>query len=68
MIYKYNVQNLLSTYFVVFLFQKIEEPFLTAVKQTLGDRYTENIESIYKITIKLIIETLIEGYEKSGGS
>lgn len=29
---------------------------------TLGDRYTENVENIYKVTIKLIIETLEKGY------
>jgi hypothetical protein len=43
--------------------QKIEKPFLAAVSQTLGDRYTDNVEGIYKITIKFIIETLVEGYE-----
>jgi len=31
---------------------------------TLGDRYTDNIENIYQVSINLIIETLIEGYEK----
>jgi hypothetical protein len=30
---------------------------------TLGDRYTDNIEAIYQVTVNLIIETLIEGYE-----
>lgn len=44
------------------MFQKIERPFLEAVKMTLGDRYTDNVENIYKITIKLIIETLEKGY------
>lgn len=44
------------------MFQKIEKPFLEAVKMTLGDRYTDNVENIYKITIKLIIETLEKGY------
>nr|XP_018898062.1 PREDICTED: neuroglobin-like isoform X2 [Bemisia tabaci] len=43
-------------------FWKIEKPFLEAVKMTLGDRYTENVENIYQITIKLIIETLVKGY------
>ncbi|XP_073982064.1 neuroglobin-like isoform X2 [Rhodnius prolixus] len=43
-------------------FWKIEKPFLEAVKMTLGDRYTENVENIYKVTIKLIIETLEKGY------
>lgn len=48
-------------------FWKIEVPFLEAVKTTLGDRFTENIETIYKITIKLIIETLIKGYTEAAG-
>ena len=43
--------------------QKIEKPFLKAVSDTLGDRYTENVEGIYKITIKFVIETLVEGFE-----
>jgi len=46
------------------LFQRIEQPFLEAVQMTLGDRYTENVESIYKVTIKFIIETLVRGYEE----
>ncbi|XP_012284967.1 neuroglobin [Orussus abietinus] len=46
-------------------FWKIEEPFLEAVKRTLEDRYTENVEHIYKLTIKFIIETLIDGFEKA---
>jgi hypothetical protein len=48
----------------VMLFQRIEQPFLEAVQMTLGDRYTENVESIYKVTIKFIIETLVRGYEE----
>lgn len=35
---------------------------MTAVEQTLGDRYTENVEGVYKLTIKFIIETLVRGY------
>lgn len=31
---------------------------------TLHDRYTENVENIYKLTIKLIIQSLIEGFDK----
>jgi len=45
-------------------FWKIRNPFLEAVKMTLGERYTENIESIYQVSINLVIETLIEGFEK----
>jgi len=46
-------------------FWKIEKPFLEAVKETLGDRYTDNIESIYTITIKFILETLVKGFEQA---
>jgi hypothetical protein len=42
-------------------------PFLEAVKTTLGDRFTDNIETIYKITIKLIIQTLIKGFKEATG-
>ncbi|XP_071440921.1 neuroglobin-like [Hetaerina americana] len=45
-------------------FWRIEKPFLEAVKVTLGDRYTDNVDAIYQTTIKFIIRTLIEGYEK----
>lgn len=47
------------------MLQRIEGAFLKAVEQTLGDRYTENVSAIYKIVIKLIIQTLIDGYEKA---
>lgn len=46
--------------------QKIEQPFLQAAKTTLGDRYTPNIENLYKITIKFILENLVKGYEDAG--
>jgi len=46
-------------------FWKIETPFLEAVKETLDERYTENMETIYKIIIKFILQTLVEGYENS---
>ncbi|GAB6026837.1 hypothetical protein CHUAL_013442 [Chamberlinius hualienensis] len=46
-------------------FWKIEAPFLSAVKETLGDRYTDNIASIYEIVIRFILETLVKGYESA---
>ncbi|KOB69711.1 Cytoglobin-1, partial [Operophtera brumata] len=52
--------------FFEYIHQKIEAPFLAAVEATLGDRYTPNVENIYKITIKFILETLVDGYEKAG--
>lgn len=51
--------------YVVFRLQKIEKPFLDAVERTLDDRYSENVENIYKLTIKFIIETLIDGFDKA---
>ncbi|KAJ8719837.1 hypothetical protein PYW08_012012 [Mythimna loreyi] len=44
-------------------FWKIEQPFLQAAQTTLGERYTPNIETIYKKTIKFILENLVKGYE-----
>ncbi|XP_026332043.1 uncharacterized protein LOC113239323 [Hyposmocoma kahamanoa] len=46
-------------------FWKIEQPFLEAAKTTLGDRYTDNIENIYILTIRFILENLVIGYEES---
>ncbi|XP_006822139.1 neuroglobin-like [Saccoglossus kowalevskii] len=43
------------------LFWRIEQPFLSAVKETLEDRYTKNIEEIYKITFRFIVDALIDG-------
>ena len=40
-------------------FQRIEEPFLEAVKLTLSDRYTDNMDAIYRLLIKFILETMI---------
>jgi len=39
-------------------FQRIEEPFIKAVMLTLGDRYSDNMDVIYKILIKFILENL----------
>ncbi|XP_069173274.1 neuroglobin-like [Procambarus clarkii] len=44
-------------------FWKIEHPFLEAVRLTLGDRYTDNMDNIYRITIKFLLETVVKGYE-----
>lgn len=47
-------------------FWKIEQPFMKAVKQTLDERCNDTIESIYVIAIKLIIETIAQGYGQNG--
>lgn len=59
---------ILIVYINLFILQKIEKPFLAAVETTLGDRYTQNVEGIYKITIKFIIETLQNGFEKGNNN
>ncbi|XP_064602552.1 globin-3-like [Liolophura sinensis] len=48
--------------FVAELFQWMEIPFLESVQLTLGDRYSENMDVIYKITIKFILKTVQSGY------
>ncbi|KAK0410295.1 hypothetical protein QR680_005049 [Steinernema hermaphroditum] len=41
-------------------FWKIEAPFLYAVKEILQDRYTENMDQIYRVIIKIVLSTLEE--------
>ena len=45
-------------------FQYAEEPFLKTLKVTLDDRYTPQMDAIYVILAKYIIQTLIEGYNR----
>ncbi|CAL4075712.1 unnamed protein product, partial [Meganyctiphanes norvegica] len=49
-------------------FWKIQDPFLDAVKLTLGERYTEDMDRIYRTTIKFLIETVVEGYDLAEGA
>ncbi|KAF0301078.1 Neuroglobin [Amphibalanus amphitrite] len=46
-------------------FWKIKNPFLEAVKATLGDAYTSNMDNIYRLTIDFIISTVIEGFDRA---
>lgn len=43
-------------------FLKIRQPFLDAVKITLGDRYTDYMENVYTLTINFILQGLMDGY------
>lgn len=43
-------------------FGKIKEPFLEAVKITLGDRYTDYMANVYTKTIDFILSALSHGY------
>jgi len=38
--------------------QRVEEPFIMAVKEELGDRFTISVETIYRTTIRYILSTL----------
>lgn len=40
------------------MFWRIEEPFLKAVMITLGDRYTDNMDVIYRLLIKFVLDHL----------
>ncbi|KAL3984946.1 Globin family protein [Acanthocheilonema viteae] len=48
-------------YFKPELFWAMEEPFLYSVKSTLGERCTDNMYSIYKKVIAIILSELEKG-------
>ena len=43
----------------------MEEPFILAVKEELGDRFTISVETIYRTTIRYILTTLTEEFRQS---
>lgn len=45
-------------------FQYAEEPFLHALQTTLDERYTPQMDVIYRVIAQYIIQTLIDGYNK----
>ena len=58
-------------FLVVSISQAIEEPFVTAVKEALSDRFTPTMEVIYRKTIRFILTTLTTGfmyYDTADGS
>ncbi|XP_060083685.1 neuroglobin-like [Ylistrum balloti] len=56
------------SWFKSFYFWKLEEPFLLAVRETLGDRYSANMESNYKKAIHFILTLLEYGFNKKTSS
>lgn len=46
-------------------FQAIEEPFIVAVRDVLSDRFSSSLETLYRKTIKFILQTLTTGFENS---
>ena len=59
----YIIESQMRT-IIVCIFQRIEEPFLDAVKITLSDRYTDNMDAIYRLLIKFILQTMNEALSK----
>lgn len=61
----FSFPNPISIFFIQISFiQKLEKPFIEAVKEVLQERYTDNMANIYNIIIKLILQTVAEGFEK----
>jgi hypothetical protein len=44
--------------------QRIEEPFILAVKEELGDRFTVSVETTYRQTIRFILSTLADEFTR----
>ena len=44
------------------LIDEIREPFLSAVEQTLGDRYTDHMRHIYEAFIDYLLREIKDGY------
>ncbi len=42
----------------------MRNPFLRAVEQTLGDRYSDRMRVIYEVLIDYFVKTMEEGYAK----
>ncbi len=40
----------------------MRQPFLRAVEQTLGDRYSDRMRSIYEVFVDYLIKAMLEGY------
>ncbi|VDI63621.1 neuroglobin-like [Mytilus galloprovincialis] len=43
-------------------FLSVTEPFLLAVKETLGDRYTRNMATAYRRLIQFVIANIFQGF------
>ncbi|CAG2251273.1 NGB [Mytilus edulis] len=43
-------------------FLSVTEPFLLAVKETLGDRYTRNMATVYRRLIQFVIANIFQGF------
>jgi len=43
----------------------MRDPFLKAIEQTLGDRYSDAMRTIYEVFIDYVIRAMIDGYSSS---
>jgi len=53
--------ELCSTGFFLNL-KEMRNPFLRAIEQTLGDRYSDRMRNIYETFIDYVIKAMVEGY------
>ncbi|ELT93223.1 hypothetical protein CAPTEDRAFT_147415 [Capitella teleta] len=51
--------------FVPDSFWAIEEPFIQATRESLGDRFTNHMDGIYRKTIRFVLEVLIFGLKNN---
>ena len=52
-------------HFVFRLVQAIEEPFLLAVKETLGHRCNRRVEALFEKTIRYILTLIVVGFKQT---
>ena len=45
----------------------MRDPFLKAIEQTLGDRYSDRMRNIYEVFIDYLVKTMCEGYNSQFG-
>ncbi|KAK6998214.1 neuroglobin [Biomphalaria glabrata] len=65
LLYRTSATHTKFTGFQPAYFMHVKEPFLEAVRVTLGDRYTDNMQNIYTIAITYVLQTLKEGMEEA---
>jgi len=49
----------------VSILQAIEQPFLTAVREVLGHRYTAYLDRLYRQVIRFILSLLVVGFKQT---
>ncbi|XP_076464737.1 uncharacterized protein LOC143296596 [Babylonia areolata] len=50
------------------VFLLLKEPFLLAVRDTLGDRFSASMEDIYGKAVTFILSTLVEGFKQAAAA